>query len=352
MIVTIIGARPQFVKAAVVSKALKDEGLDEFIIHSGQHYDDKMSQIFWDELNIPQPRINLNIGSGSHAVQTADIMISLEKVLLQFAGKVKCLIVYGDTNTTLAGALTASKIGIPIVHIEAGLRSFNREMPEEINRVVTDHLSDVLFCPSQKAIENLKCEGIVNNIFNVGDVMYDCFVEFSTRAKETPVLGLVDTKQNTTLFTLHRPVNTDSASNIQSILNQIGKLPTQVIWPIHPRNKQLLGDLDLPRNVILVPPLSYLEILDVLNKCEKVITDSGGLQKEAYWAKKPCLTVRSETEWVETLKGGWNILTTKDTLAEDFMKTPSTTWAPLYGDGSASKSIAKVVKLKFHGKGN
>lgn len=348
MIITLIGARPQFVKAAVVSQALKALHIPEVIVHSGQHYDEKMSRIFWDELGIPEPLHNLNIGSGSHTFQTAQIMLGMEGIFEEYKGKIKALMVYGDTNTTLAGALVASKMDIPIVHVESGLRSFNRKMPEEINRIVTDHLSSVLFCPSESSVQRLYDEGIRENVFNVGDVMYDCFEKFSKIALDRADIGrYFEQAISTSLITLHRPVNTDNYSTVQQILDELKKLPENFVWPVHPRNKSNLARLEIPSNVKLTEPLSYFEMLNMLMHCKKVITDSGGLQKEAYWAKKQCLTMREETEWVETLEGGWNILTSVDRMVSDFDKKPMSEWKPLYGDGRAADKIAGILKNKF-----
>ncbi len=350
MIITLIGARPQFVKAAVVSKALLDAGVEEIIVHSGQHYDEKMSQVFWDELKIPKPAFNMNAGSGSHAVQTAQMMVALEEIIAKLPKKPSGLLLYGDTNTTVAGSIVASKLGIPIIHIEAGLRSFNRSMPEEINRIVTDHLSDMLFCPSAASVDQLGKEGISHNVFDVGDVMCDSFLTFSSMAEgKASIDHLLKGHGHTTLITLHRPVNTDNIENLQKIIHQLAQLPTQLIWPVHPRNKVHLEQLVLPDNLTLTDPLSYFEMLLLLKKCNKVITDSGGLQKEAYWAKKPCLTLRDETEWIETLEGGWNQLTITDgeAIVSNFNNAPSTEWKPLYGSGDASQKIAKLIKEKY-----
>ena len=350
MIITLIGARPQFVKAAVVSHALLNEGIEEIIIHSGQHYDERMSNVFWDDLKIPKPLYNMQIGSGSHAVQTAQMMIALEEIILKQKKNIDGLLLYGDTNTTVAGSLTAAKMNIPVIHIEAGLRSFNREMPEEINRVVTDHLSALLFCPSESAVEQLKKEGITSNVYNVGDVMYDSFITFSELApRNADISHIINGLSSITLLTLHRPVNTDNAEVLQQIIMQLGSLPTHLIWPVHPRNRVHMEKLRIPGNIKMIEPLSYFEMLLLLEKCEKVITDSGGLQKEAYWAKKPCITIRGETEWIETLEGDWNQLysVVSNSLGDKFRKGPTSPWMPLYGNGNASERIAQIIKDKF-----
>lgn len=351
MIITLIGARPQFVKAAVVSKAFIEKGISEIIVHSGQHYDERMSRIFWEELGIPQPRYNLNIGSGSHAVQTAGMMTGFEHILNGLTDLPRAILLYGDTNTTVAGSLVASKLHIPVIHIEAGLRSFNRTMPEEINRVVTDHLSDLLFCPSEVAVKQLATEGIVSNVYSVGDVMYDSFLTFSALAKRiNPVISGIDIESAYTLLTLHRPSNTDSKEQLSKILTSLGKLPTRVIWPVHPRNRDHIRELTLPSNITITDPFSYFQMLLVLEKCHSVITDSGGLQKEAYWAKKPCITLREETEWTETLKGGWNQLAPPgdNTLLNAYKTRPGLPWKPLYGDGKASDKIAGIVAGRYY----
>lgn len=352
MILTLIGARPQFVKAAVVSKAFMERGLVEEIIHSGQHYDERLSQIFWDELGIPHPKYNLNVGSGTHAAQTAAMMTGLEDIILKLNEAPRAILVYGDTNTTVAGSLVASKLHIPVIHIEAGLRSFNRKMPEEINRVVTDHLSDLLFCPSESAITQLANEGITQNVFNVGDVMYDSFLTFSTIAKKLNTeLNGINIDAPFILLTLHRPSNTDRKDQLSKILNSLKQLPYNIIWPLHPRNREHIREINLPSNLTIIEPLSYFQMLLVLEKCNKVITDSGGLQKEAYWAQKPCITLREETEWIETLEGGWNQLASpanSDELLSMFSTLPAQPWKPLYGDGRASEKIAQIIADTYY----
>jgi UDP-N-acetylglucosamine 2-epimerase len=348
VIITLIGARPQFVKAAVVSKAFIEAKIPEIIVHSGQHYDERMSDVFWNELHIPKPLYNLNIGSGSHAVQTAGMMTGLEQIINELTEKPKAILLYGDTNTTVAGSLVAAKLHIPVIHIEAGLRSFNKTMPEEVNRIVTDHLSDLLFCPSDKSVKQLAAEGIYKNVYNVGDVMYDSFLTFSAIAKklrlEKPV---VSNASPFALLTLHRPINTDNKEILIQILNQLALLPAQIIWPLHPRNQNHIKSLTIPGNIQIAAPFSYLQMLLMLQNCSWIITDSGGLQKEAYWAKKPCLTLRNETEWIETLEGGWNQLVSINDLAQKFNKNPYTAWKPLYGNGDASKKIAEIIKKLY-----
>ena len=347
MILTVIGARPQFVKAAVVSKALKEYGIEEQIIHTGQHYDDRMSKVFWTELGLPEPKKNLAIGSGTQATQTAKMIVALEEEFIN--SNPSAILVYGDTNSTLSAALAASKLGIKIIHIEAGLRSFNRTMPEEINRVITDHLSAFLFCSSEQGIKQLEKEGITENVYQAGDVMLDAVLLFSepgqNKIELTSVLPFE--VQPYLLATIHRPANTDSVDNMQEILNAFEQIPVKIVWPLHPRNKEMLAGMKIPCNLHLIPPVSYLEMLLLLNHCDKVCTDSGGLQKEAYWLKKPCITIREETEWIETVHDNWNIITGCN--AEKIVNAVSTIvemdkWYPLYGDGKAASEIAKVIK--------
>lgn len=351
MILTLIGARPQFVKAAVVSKAFIEKNIPETIVHSGQHYDERMSQIFWEELRIPRPSYNLNIGSGSHAVQTAGMMTGLEHIINEMKENPRAVLLYGDTNTTVAGSLVASKLHIPVIHIEAGLRSFNRSMPEEINRVVTDHLSDLLFCPSEESVKQLAKEGITGNVYNVGDVMYDSFLTFSELARKiNPAVESIDLTSSFALLTLHRPSNTDSKEQLSKILSSLGELPVPIIWPLHPRNRVHIQEITLPSNITVTEPFSYFQMLLVLEKCSNVITDSGGLQKEAYWAKKPCITLREETEWTETLEGGWNRLANPGAgnILRAFKTKPHHPWKPLYGEGRASVKIADIVAKQYY----
>ena len=306
-ICTLVGARPQFIKAAALSPALKEAGIQETLVHSGQHYDTLLSQVFFEELEIPAPVSNLGAGSGSHARQTGKIMVELER-FLEETGPYDAFIVYGDTNTTLAGALVASKKHIPIAHVEAGMRSFNRHMPEEINRIVTDCISTWLFAPTREAVENLKREGLENNTRFVGDVMLDATQMFAEHAKvRRPLESLTHHKSRTyILATVHRASNTDNVGNLQCIFHALRQLPLPVILPIHPRTKASINDLAIPDNVEICPPVSYLTMLTLTSNAYRVLTDSGGLQKEAYWLGTPCVTLRKETEYPETLISGWN----------------------------------------------
>ncbi|NOZ34230.1 MAG: UDP-N-acetylglucosamine 2-epimerase (non-hydrolyzing) [Chlorobi bacterium] len=351
MIITIIGARPQFVKAAVVSNALKHVAAEEIIIHTGQHYDDKMSNVFWNELNIPPPEINLNIGSGTHGYQTAKMIEEIEKFILNSKDPINAVLLYGDTNSTLAGAVAASKLYIPVIHIEAGLRSFNKNMPEEINRIITDRVSDLLFCSSEKSVLQLQKEGIINNVYNVGDVMYDAFLNFGEIAEQKLNLKNIIPfeAQRYNLLTLHRPSNTDNSRIFQEIINTFQQIDKPTVFPAHPRVKKIISTIKIPQNVKILPPLSYFEMLIVLKNSYKVFTDSGGLQKEAYWANKDCITIRNETEWTETLDCNFNILTGNNPKkildAYNFKQTHKR--PPLYGTGNASIKTANIIKQKY-----
>ncbi|HNR06420.1 MAG TPA: UDP-N-acetylglucosamine 2-epimerase (non-hydrolyzing) [Saprospiraceae bacterium] len=349
MIATILGARPQFIKAAVVSAELKKLGIEEYIIHTGQHYDANMSEVFWKELELPSPAINLNVGSASPGKQIALMLERLEAYLMPFLDKIRLVLVYGDTNSTLAGALAAANLGIPVAHIEAGLRSFDKTMPEEINRVLTDHLSRIFFCSSAQGVKWLKREGIDDQVYEVGDVMADALTRYLPLAEEKIRLENIlpfDAGEQFILLTIHRQSNTMSKDRLASLIEAVGTLGMRVFWPVHPRSQQALKDLKLPNNIHLAGPLSYLEMLKVLNHSYKLITDSGGLQKEAYWLKKPCITLRTETEWVETLENKWNRLAPDtESLRSVFGHGPEAgSWKPLYTYAEpASKAIARIL---------
>ncbi len=347
-IITVVGARPQFVKAAVVSRALAQLGIVEKLVHTGQHYDDAMSGSFVRDLGMVNIVANLQCGGGSHAAQTAKMMVEFEGFLTGLPEQPAAVMVYGDTNSTIAASLVASKLHIPVIHVEAGLRSFNREMPEEINRIVTDHLSSLLFCSSQEGVDQLAREGIAMGVHVVGDVMLDAFEHFSATSKhrEAPAC-LQDVRAETfALATIHRPSNTENKENLSAILAGMAETPIDFLWPVHPRLQERLSQMSVSLNVHLIEPQPYLDMLELLAKCRLVVTDSGGLQKEAYWAKKCCITVRNETEWVETLQGGWNRLFDphRDSLKAFSESKPSTPWSELYGDGCASFRLANVLK--------
>jgi len=310
-IVSIVGARPQFIKCAPLSRELQ-KYYDEILVHTGQHYDPEMSNIFFEELDIPQPDYNLKVGSGLHGKQTGEMLEKIENVLLK--EKSDLVIVFGDTNTTLAGALAAAKLHIPVAHVEAGLRSFDRTMPEEINRVVTDHLSDFLFCPTQTSVNNLAKEGITKGVYLVGDVMVDALEYNRNVAEEKSRIleRLALTGLKYLVMTVHRPGNTDSRKNMVNILSAVKESGKTTIFPVHPRTRKYLEEYGLwdtmPSNIILIEPLGYLDMLLLMSHAEKILTDSGGMQKEAYILGVPCITLRDTTEWMETLDGGWNVL--------------------------------------------
>ena len=311
-ILTVIGARPQFIKAAPVSKAILNHGgFQEILVHTGQHYDANMSQVFFDELEIMAPAYNLDVGSGGHGEQTGEMLKRLDPVIIN--EKPDIVLVYGDTNSTLAGALVASKLHIPIAHVEAGLRSFNRKMPEEINRVVVDHLSNLLFCPTTTAVENLKNEGIRKNVFCCGDVMYDVALQFAEKAKQkSSILSTLRLKpKEFILVTIHRAENTDNKQRLENILSALDTLSRDVVivFPIHPRTKKMINSFGLNHllaRVKMIDPVGFLDLISLEIYAKLIITDSGGVQKEAYFHKVPCVTLREETEWVETVEAGWN----------------------------------------------
>jgi len=331
-VLTIVGARPQFIKLAPVSRALRQSGVHEVIVHTGQHYDHGMSQVFFDELGIPAPDFNLGVGSGSHGVQTGEMLAKIEEVVL--AEKPDWLMVYGDTNSTLAGALAASKLHVPVAHVEAGLRSFNRRMPEEINRVLTDHISSLLFCPTETAVRNLAVESITRGVHLIGDVMLDALLDAQERAKARSTvierLGLVEKQY--LLATVHRAENTDDPERLRAIMAALSQLAETepVIFPVHPRTRKALEAIGVntspdsqlstlnsqpaapAASLHFIPPLGYLDLVRLSSSARVILTDSGGLQKEAYWLGVPCVTLRDETEWVETVESGWNVLAGAD----------------------------------------
>ncbi|MGB5219237.1 MAG: UDP-N-acetylglucosamine 2-epimerase (non-hydrolyzing) [Smithella sp.] len=355
-IATIIGARPQFIKAAAVSRAIAehnrltpdDAHFTEIIIHTGQHYDDEMSAIFFRELEIPEPAYNLGIGSGAHGKQTGEMLAAIEKVLIK--ENPNWVLIYGDTNSTLAGALAAAKLHIPIAHIEAGLRSFNRLMPEEINRVVADHISHLLLCPSQVAVNNLFAEGISKGVKIVGDVMADA-LQFAVRNIQTKLdIREKYQLQNKTylLATIHRAENTDNKERLQNIISALNALEDTIILPIHPRTRKILHDMNLTLkpHVRIIDPVGYFDMIALEYSARMILTDSGGIQKEAYWLKVPCITLRDETEWVETVENGWNKLTgANPTAIIDAVHNfkPPTEQAALYGNGQAASRVLQEI---------
>lgn len=349
-IVTIIGARPQFIKAAVVSRLLNLYAI-EIIVHTGQHYDENLSEIFFDELGIPAPKYNLGIGSATHGIQTGEMLVKCEAILLQ--EQPDLVLVYGDTNSTLAGALAAAKLNMPLAHVEAGLRSFNRRMPEEINRVLTDHLADLLFCPSQEAQNNLLNEGISENVYVVGDVMAESLHLVAQKSVlDSNILNLNNVEPGKYyLATIHRAENTDDAKRLTTVINALNALDHPVIFPLHPRTRQAINRFgiridDENSPIKFISPLGYLDMVRLEQASKMIITDSGGIQKEAYWLKVPCVTLRSETEWVETVDAGWNVLAGDDT--DNIVNTILNFDAPdhhpnLYGDGNAGQKIVDIL---------
>jgi len=307
-LIHIVGARPQFVKLAPLVRALR-ERCQQLIIHTGQHYDASMSDSFFADMEIPAPDYNLEVGSGSQGYQTARMLEGIETICLK--EKPDLLIIYGDTNSTLAAALVGAKLGIKTAHVEACLRSFNRSMPEEINRIVADHTSDILLCPTQTAMENAKAEGLLNKSFLVGDIMTDT-VRFGLEKarRKSIILNTLNLPNPFYLLTLHRPYNVDDPVSLKRILDGLDSLGTQVVFPVHPRTRQVISThlQSTWQNILMIEPQSYLDFIMLHANCEAMITDSGGIQKEAYLLGKPCVTLRTETEWVETVHAGWNLL--------------------------------------------
>ena len=350
-IASIVGARPQFVKAAAVSRTLR-RAHHEVLIHTGQHYDVRMSQAFFDELEIPAPDLNLGVGSGSHGAQTATMLRGLEEAMI--GEDPDRVLVYGDTNSTLAGALAAAKLNIPVSHVEAGLRSFNRRMPEEVNRVLTDHLADQLFCPSQAALDNLAAEGLTRGAHVVGDVMADVLAWARERVGDSPsraAEGLGLGPGEYLLATVHRAENTDDPKRLGAIVAALKTVGEPVVLPLHPGTRAALGrwGLDDPfagTDVHCLEPVGYLEMIRLAGGARLILTDSGGLQKEAYWLGVPCVTLRDETEWVETVDRGWNALAGADTgkiLERVKTQRPPADHPPLYGGGRAATRIVELV---------
>ena len=376
-LVTIIGARPQIIKAAALSRAIRNhysDTIQEIIVHTGQHYDDNMSQVFFDELQIPHPDHNLHVGSASHGVQTARMTEGIESLLIK--EQPDYIVLYGDTNSTLAGAVAAAKIHVPIVHIEAGLRSFNKSMPEEINRIVCDHCSTLLFTPTKAGLENLKREGFpmdnegpytIDNpkVYHCGDIMYDNSQHFAGIAEEkTDIIQRLELKGKPfVLATIHRDSNTDYPERLSAIFRSIIKLSEecQVVLPLHPRTAKLIKtnlDEDMQKQIFscpdikLIPPVSFLEMIALERYARLVMTDSGGVQKEAYFFKKPCIILRPETEWVEIVETGNAILADADECRimkawEHFKDNPPTMFPEIFGDGHAAEfMLEKIISRK------
>ena len=359
---TIVGARPQFIKAAAVFRAIDAHNrfasdasyISQVVIHTGQHYDDGMSAVFFRELEMPEPSYNLGIGSCSHGRQTGEMLAAIEEALIR--EQPDWVLVHGDTNSTLAGALAGAKLHIPIAHVEAGLRSFNRYMPEEINRVVTDHLSSLLFCPSRVSADNLAVEGITKGVSIVGDVMADAlrFAVERLSMRSNILETLVLQPKGYFLATVHRAENTDNPERLRSIMSVFCKLACAdgIILPLHPRTRKILGDAirEFPSGLKIVDPVGYFDMIALEKSARAILTDSGGVQKEAYWLKVPCITLRDETEWLETVDTGWNILTGTD--EERILNAVhNLTWPTdnpsVYGNGHAAEEIIKTVLMGY-----
>lgn len=350
-VLSIVGARPQFVKAAAMCRAVSGRpDISHNIVHTGQHYDARMSDVFFEELGIPAPNHHLGVGSGTHAVQTGEMMKSLEPVLM--AERPDWVLLYGDTNSTLAGMLVAAKLDIPAAHVEAGLRSFNRRMPEEINRIVADRLSSLLFCPTSTAMENLKQEGLAAQSLLTGDIMYDAFVIFREVAERRGgELASQWRAGEFALATIHRAENTDDAGRMHAILAALEEIAASicpVLLPVHPRTRKVLDAWGwTPRTLTVTSPLSYFEMLLLEGRARLILTDSGGVQKEAYFAQVPCVTIRDETEWVETLNNRCNVLTGADTdkiVAAAGTALLAGPWTAVYGDGKAGRAMVDALR--------
>ncbi len=348
-IISLVGARPQFIKLAPLSKLLSHYH-DEVVVHTGQHYDDPMSNRIFRDLNIKAPEYNLEVGSGSHNVQTGKILIQLDNIIQE--EKPDLLIVFGDTNSTVAGALAATKAHIPVIHIEAGLRSYNRNMPEEINRIATDHISDHLFAPTQNAMQILEKEGLKERSYLTGDIMVDTITQNKQVAtRQSAIMDNLNlTPGEYYLLTLHRPYNVDNPVNLQNILYQLGDLDKKVVFPCHPRTEKVIRNnhLTISNNIYITKPHGYLDFLNLEQNAHKIITDSGGIQKEAYILKKPCLTLRTETEWLETIEEGWNRLI--DIRMDNWSSkvsefNPNGQQSNVFGENVAENMVAIINKL-------
>lgn len=352
-VTTIVGTRPEFIQIGPLTKTLRQLGHTEILVNTGQHYDDNMAQIFFRELDLPQPDVNLNVGSGSHAKQTGQMMMRVEDILLQ--EKPDYVAVYGDTNSTVAGALVASKLHIPVVHVESGLRSFDRKMPEEVNRVITDHISQIMFAPTDKAIQNLNNEGIVDGVYNVGDVRVDVLHDLQEKAEE----HIVDLRQRLdipvdrefVLATIHRAENTDNQTRLKNIIQTMNNLDLPVVLPVHPRLRKMMGeyDLEFSTSVYAIEPVGFFDMITLLNACKIVVTDSGGLQKESYMMKRPTITLRDSTEWVETVDSGWNRLCEPEPgefgqALSVALGNPPATHPSFYGEYGVGQRMVDVLK--------
>jgi UDP-GlcNAc3NAcA epimerase len=348
-IVSVVGARPQFVKAAVLSRALRGRH-EEFLVHTGQHYDDLMSDVFFRELDLPPPDVNLGVGSAGHAAQTARMLEALEPVLLD--QRPDLVLVYGDTNSTLAGAITAAKLNLPLAHVEAGFRSYDRAMPEEINRVLTDHVSTYLFCATAKSVGCLEREGIERGVHHVGDLMYDSLraARLQAEAVQAEVLHSFGLQRgNYFLATVHRQANTDDEKALRSLLDAFGKLDAPVLFPLHPRTRAALTrwSIEPGAKVRLTEAVGYLEMLALESSARAVLSDSGGVRREAYFLAVPCVTLREDSEWPETQLHGWDVLagTDVDRIVEAAHRpAPKTPPLPVFGDGQTAPKIIEILE--------
>lgn len=357
-ILTVVGARPQFIKASALNAYIREhssESVSEVVVHTGQHYDRNMSDVFFETLGMSKPSYRLKLEGASHGAMTAGMLRDIEQLIE--LERPDTLLVYGDTNSTLAGALAAAKLHIPVAHVEAGLRSFNKRMPEEINRILTDHVSDVLYCPTLAAMNNLEKESLADSAVLVGDIMFDAFQRFSKREPSSYVKSLLDgCKSGFVLATIHRADNTDDISNIFEICSAFGILSTSipVLFPVHPRTEKIISDNGFRRllgNTQLLLPCNFLDMVQLLSAANCVVTDSGGLQKEAYFAKTPCITIRGETEWKETVDLGWNRLVPTESEkivgAVSDIKHVSNYVSDLYGSGNTSELIVEDLKRRY-----
>jgi len=347
-VASVVGARPQFIKSAPVSQALRDAGHEEYLIHTGQHYDYGMSDIFFDQMKLPRPNVNLGVGSGSPGMQLGLMVMGLEDILEKHDPD--CVLVYGDTTSTLAAALVARKMDLLLAHVEAGLRSFSRAMPEEHNRVLTDHCSDILLCPTETALKNLEAENITEGVYLTGDVMVDAIRIFEERLGQGRLDEFGLCQDEYVLATIHRPSNADDLATLEGILSALDRLSLRVVLPVHPRTRKGIdsigGDFT---NVQLIEPVGYLDMLLLERGARVIATDSGGIQKEAYVLGVPCVTIRNETEWTETLVDGWNVLVGNDprrivqAIEEKAGLVPGRTRGDVFGDGMAAQKIARVL---------
>ncbi len=343
-ILTVVGARPQFIKAAPLSRALAKAGLGEILVHTGQHYDRGMSDVFFEELDIPVPSIHLGVGSASRAVQLARMIEGLSDAIEREEPDV--VVVYGDTTSTLAGALAAGIAGVKLAHVEAGLRSFNRTMPEEFHRKLADHAADLFFCPTPTSVDLLRREGISDGVHLVGDTMFDAILWARDKVSDRDTLAKIGvTKVNYALATLHRPYNVDEFARLAAVVAALGQIDMNIVFPVHPRTRARLGTIALPANLRLIDPVGFLDMVALETNARLILTDSGGVQKEAYFLGVPCVTIRPETEWIETLDGGWNVLANEPDAIIAAARRPRPATAPkrAFGDGRAAEKIAAVL---------